>query len=118
MAIILFSLTLRMENSINQSGKKILALLALLTCIANLLALSAIVYRLASYGFTPNRTAVLGANLLMFTHLSGICYALFISVRRNTSLELVENRIARWIPFYAAWVAIVVFLFPLIFSYV
>ena len=118
MAIILFSLTLRMENSINQSGKKILALLALLTCIANLLALSAIVYRLASYGFTPNRTAVLGANLLMFTHLSGICYELFISVRRNTSLELVENRIARWIPFYAAWVAIVVFLFPLIFSYV
>jgi len=116
MAIVLFSLTIRNEGSAAEASKKILALLTLLTCVANLLALSAILYRLASYGFTPNRTAVLGANLIMFAHLSGITYQLLKGIRNNHSMNAVENTIARWIPLYTIWAAIVVFAFPYIFN--
>lgn len=116
MAIVLFSLTIRNEGGAADAGKKILALLSLLTCVANLLALSAILYRLASYGFTPNRSAVLGANLIMFAHLSGITYQLVKRIRNNHLMHAVENTIARWIPLYTLWAAIVVFAFPYIFN--
>jgi len=35
----------------------------------DLVALSAILYGVGEYGFTPNRTAVLGSNLLIFFNL-------------------------------------------------
>ncbi|MFN5362500.1 MAG: hypothetical protein ACK5B4_05465, partial [Bacteroidota bacterium] len=116
MAIVLFSLTIRNEGGAADAGKKILALLSLLTCVANLLALSAILYRLASYGFTPNRSAVLGANLIMFAHLSVITYQLVKRIRNNHLMHAVENTIARWIPLYTLWAAIIVFAFPYIFN--
>ncbi len=116
MAIVLFSLTIRNEAGCGDVGKNILALLSVLTCIANLLALSAILYRLASYGFTPNRTAVLGANLIMFAHLSKITYQLLKGISNNYMMRAVENAIARWIPLYTIWAASVVFLFPFIFN--
>ncbi len=116
MAIVLFSLTIRNEGDAADAGKKILALLSLLTCVANLLALSAILYRLASYGFTPNRSAVLGANLIMFAHLCKITYQLLKGISNNYMMRAVENTIARWIPLYTIWAAIVVFLFPIIFN--
>jgi hypothetical protein len=116
MGIVLFSLTLHSESSVQGTEKKILSLLALLTCIANLLALSAILYRLASYGFTPNRTAVLGLNLIMFFHLSGIAYQLFKGIKKDHSMQGVENTIAGWMPIYTVWIAIVVFAFPFIFK--
>ncbi|MFM9021986.1 MAG: hypothetical protein ACKOOA_11730, partial [Sediminibacterium sp.] len=116
MAIVLFSLTIRHEVGAGAIEKKILALLSLLTCMANLLALSAILYRLASYGFTPNRTAVLGANIIMFTHLSVITYQLMKGIRNNDSMQAVENTIAGWMPVYTVWAAIVVLAFPYIFN--
>lgn len=116
MAIVLFSLTIRHEAGAGAKEKKILALLSLLTCMANLLALSAILYRLASYGFTPNRTAVLGANIIMFTHLSVITYQLMKGIRNNDSMQAVENTIAGWMPVYTVWAAIVVLAFPYIFN--
>jgi len=116
MAIVLFSLTIRHEVGAGAIEKKILALLSLLTCMANLLALSAILYRLASYGFTPNRTSALGANIIMFTHLSVITYQLMKGIRKNDSMQAVENTIAGWMPVYTVWAAIVVLAFPYIFN--
>lgn len=116
LAIVLFSLTLRNESIANNNSQKILVLLSLLTCIANLVALAAIVYRLASYGFTPNRTAILGANLIMFVHLAGISYSLLLAIKNKGTLQTVEKTIARWIPVYFVWAAIVAFAFPFLFN--
>ena len=91
--------------------------LALLAFIANAIALSAIIFRLAGFGYTPNRMAMLGANLLIFLHLASITYQLIQSLRNNNSIHSVEASITRWIPVYAIWAAIVVFLFPLLFHF-
>jgi len=37
-------------------------------------------------------------------------------IRNNHSMNAVENTIARWIPLYTIWAAIVVFAFPYIFN--
>ena len=40
-----------------------------MTLAIDLIALSAILFRLTSFGMTPNRIAVLGANLIVLFHL-------------------------------------------------
>ncbi|MEI8111551.1 MAG: hypothetical protein WCH59_11215 [Chitinophagia bacterium] len=116
LAIIFFSLT-----SAKQHHRSVLhylqAGLALLAFIANAIALSAIIFRLAGFGFTPNRIAILGANLLIFIHLAFIAYQLKVSLRNNNTIYSVEASITRWFPVYAIWAAIVVFLFPLLFHF-
>jgi hypothetical protein len=116
MAIIFFSLT----NS-RQHHRSILhylqTILSVVAVLANGIALSAIIFRLSTFGFTPNRVAVLGANLLIFLHLAFLSYQLVKSLRLNTSTLKVEAAIVGWFPVYSIWAAIVVFLFPLIFNY-
>jgi ABC-type uncharacterized transport system permease subunit len=88
-----------------------------LALIANVIALSAIIFRLSSFGFTPNRVAVLGANLLIFIHLASISFQLIKSLQPNGDIEKVEEAIVRFLPVYSVWTGIVVFVFPLVFHF-
>jgi hypothetical protein len=91
--------------------------LAIVTIIVNAIALSAILYRIGSWGFTPNRTAVLGGNVLFFVNLILITKQLFRQVRGTTlDVNSVEKSIALFMPIYAIWALVVTFLFPLIFG--
>ena len=95
----------------------VLCALLIVALIIDLVALSAIMYRLASFGFTPNRIATLVANLLVFVHLTGILVAFLPAARRRSEAGAAERWIARFLPAYAVWSAIVVFLFPLLFRF-
>lgn len=85
--------------------------------ILDLVALSAILFRLASYGFTPNRIAVLGANLLIFVHLTGILIQYILMLRGRAALHSVDNYTARYIVVYGVWAAFITFLFPLLYHF-
>jgi hypothetical protein len=117
MAIILFSLSEITKGKNNKIQLLFLVGLSLLTIIENGIALSAIVFRLAEYGVSPNRMAVLGSNLLMLTHLSMIAYQLIKILNKDAELIDVEKTIGKFLPLYAAWTVIVVFLFPVLFGY-
>ena len=116
-ALIFFSVAESSENGKIDLGTKILAALSVVTVIVNLIALSAIVFRIAEWGFTPNRTAVLGVNLLMLVHLILVSKNLLQSVRGKSNLKEVGYTIARYLPVYFIWTAIVVFLFPILFGF-
>lgn len=116
MGIIAFSIS---ETSIHKKQKfneLTLFLLVVVTLIIDLVALSAIVYRLGEYGFTPNRTAVLGSNLLIFGNLILILIDLLKVNFKNKDIRQVELTIAGYLPIYVLWTMIVVFGFPLIFG--
>ncbi len=87
------------------------------TLIIDLVALSAILFRLTSYGFTPNRIAVLGANLLVFCHLAGLIYHYLRYVRGERPFKRLENWISSYIPVYTTWSVIVAFGFPFFFRF-
>lgn len=87
------------------------------TLVIDLVALAAILFRLSSYGFTPNRVAVLGANLLAFCHLAGILFYYFRFVRKQTSCLSLEMWIVRFLPFYTLWSLLVALVLPLIFQF-
>ncbi|NLE31571.1 MAG: DUF4153 domain-containing protein, partial [Bacteroidales bacterium] len=77
MALIVFSVTETTLSKPKRFNVWMLFGLSIITLLVDLVALSAIVYRLGEYGFTPNRTAVLGSNLLIFGHLVLIMIDLF-----------------------------------------
>ena len=118
MAIILFSLTEVTNNASSKINLIILLGLALLTIIANAIALSAISFRLNEFGLSPNRLAVLGANLLMFAHLLVVSYGLIKNLNGKVTLQDVEAKIALFIPVYAVWAAFIAFAFPFIFQFI
>ena len=116
MGIIVFSIS---EISITRKQKlneMVLFILTIITLIINLIALSAIFYRLSEYGLTPNRLAILGSNILIFVNLIMIMIDLFKINFKKSELEQVEKTISKYIPIYILWTLIVVFGFPLIFG--
>ena len=89
--------------------------MALLTIITNGIALSAIAFRIKEYGFTPNRIAVLGADVLILGNLLLVTRQVFFYIRNQASLPDIERSIGFLLPIYSVWAAIVVVLFPLFF---
>jgi hypothetical protein len=116
MAIIFFSIA---ETSKQKTKAEIfiLLVLSLLTIIVNGIALSAILFRISEWGFTPNRTAILGGNILILVNLVLVTVALLKAITRKKDIACVGKAIALYLPAYVVWTIIVTFLFPLIFGY-
>lgn len=117
MAIILFSLTEATKHNQHRFNLYILFGLAVLSIITNCIALSAIVFRIQEYGMTPNRIAVLGADLLILTNLLLVAHKLFLFLKGKTGIDKVEKSIAQFLPIYCVWAALITFLLPLLFQY-
>lgn len=116
LALIFFSIAESSEEQ-KKSGSWVLTALSAATIIVNGIALSAIVFRISEWGITPNRLAVLGVNVLMLLHLILVFRSLWIAPKRKASLSQVGQAIARYLPVYFIWTAIVVFVFPLVFGF-
>ncbi|MDD4736751.1 MAG: DUF4153 domain-containing protein [Kiritimatiellae bacterium] len=85
------------------------------TLIIDVIALAAILFRLSSYGFTPNRIAVLGANLLAFCHLAGILWHYARFAGRKAGPVGLDQWIVRYLPAYTTWSLVVAVAFPIMF---
>ena len=117
MAIILFSVSEATKNGTQKINLIILFALAVVTALINIIALSAISFRLLEFGWTPNRVAVLGGNVIIFIHLLLVTLSLFKSIRKQGELSTIEKSIAGYLPMYGAWTIFVIFILPLLFSY-
>lgn len=117
MAIIFFSVTEYSKSMKNQFWSLLLFALSAVTIIINTIALSAIVIRIFEGGITPNRLSVLGGNLLILINLLNVSFRLFKTIKNKQEIQLVENSIANFLPFYFIWAMIVAFIFPLLFGF-
>jgi len=91
--------------------------LVAVTLIIDVIALAAILFRLASFGFTPNRVVVLGANLVILVHLTWLGWTYVHTIQQKLARVTVERVIARYLPVYALWALVVAFLLPFIFGF-
>ena len=85
--------------------------------LADAVALWAIAARISEFGFTPNRVAALGENVVLLANLgwSTVLYARFLRGRgRFVDLEKWQTD---YLPVYAAWAALVVVAFPPLFGF-
>jgi hypothetical protein len=116
MGIIVFSVS---ETSLIRNQKfnqSVLFILSIVTIVIDLIALSAIFYRLGEFGLTPNRLAILVSNILILVNLVLIMIDLFRINFKKKEFIIVEMSVAKFIPIYLGWIVIVIFLFPLLFG--
>ncbi len=92
-------------------------LLVVCALAVDALTLAAIAARISEFGFTPNRVAALGENLILLVNLtwSARLYARFL-LGRGSFASLEQWQIA-YLPVYAVWAAFVVVVFPPVFGY-
>jgi hypothetical protein len=86
--------------------------------LADAVALWAIAARISEFGFSPNRVAALGENVILLVNLAWSA-ALYISfLRGRGSFARLERWQTDYLPVYAAWAALVVIAFPPLFGYI
>jgi hypothetical protein len=92
-------------------------LLVVSALLANAVALWAIAARISEFGFTPNRVAALGLNVVLLVNLawSAVLYLSFLRGRR--SFADLERWQTDYLPVHAGWAAVVVIVFPPVFGY-
>ncbi|MDB5240650.1 MAG: rane protein [Spirosoma sp.] len=117
MALILFSIAGTAKHSESRMLTFMLFGLSMVTIILNGIALSAIIFRISEWGLTPNKLAVLGGNILILINLLLVTYRLFITLKDYNQITTVERSIASFLPIYSLWTIMVIFLFPILFSF-
>jgi hypothetical protein len=93
--------------------------LVLVSCAlaVDVVALVNIAGRLTTYGFSANRTAVIGLNLVLLAGLAWSALRQTGFLRSQLGFEAVERAHTRYLPVYAVWAAIVVVVLPLAFGF-
>lgn len=93
------------------------AALITVAIIVDVVALSAIVFRLSEYGLSPNKLAALGENVLLLVNLAALLVMYIRYFRGRSQFQAIEKWQTRYLGVYALWMAVVVFLFPLFFRF-
>ncbi len=93
--------------------------LVLVVCalLVDAMALWAIGARISEFGFSPNKVAALGENLILLVNLGWtvVLYARFLAGR--AAFSSLERWQTAYLPVYAAWAWVVVLLFPPLFGF-
>jgi len=85
--------------------------------IIDVIVLVAITGRITEFGFTPNKTAALGENLLLLANLAWSAWLFLGVIRRRTPFVRLEQWQTRYVDAYTGWLWVVVLVFPLVFRF-
>jgi hypothetical protein len=117
LGLLLYSISAR-DPQVRPGAFDLLLILLLVTALAaDAFALAAIGARISEFGFTPNRVAALGENVILLGNLgwSTVLYVRFL--RGRGSFASLERWQTAYLPVYSVWAAIVVVAFPPVFGF-
>jgi hypothetical protein len=80
--------------------------------------LTAMLTRIAEFGYSPNKIAALGLNLLLLVHLLRAAWLAIGFLRGRRRFTAIERWQTRYLPIYGAWATVVVVVFPPVFGFV
>ena len=117
LALLLYSISARDPHTPAGIFDMTQVVLVISALIADAVALWAISERITEFGFSPNRVAVLGVNMILLVNLawSAVLYIRFL--RGRGSFATLERWQTNYLPVYAAWAAVVVIVFPPLFGF-
>ena len=112
LALLLYSVSARDPQSPPGAFDLSQVVLVVGALLADAVALWAIADRITEFGFSANRVAALGVNVILLVNLawSAVLYVRFL--RGRGSFTALERWQTDYLPVYAAWAAIVVIVFP------
>ena len=92
-------------------------LLVVSALVVDAVALWAIAARISEFGFTPNRVAALGENLILLVNLAWSAWLYASFLRHRGPFAALERWQIAYLPVYSVWAALVVIVFPPVFGY-
>jgi hypothetical protein len=117
LALVLYTISARDPQSGPGAFDVVQVVLIASALAADAVALQAIGARISEFGFTPNRVAALGMNLILLVNLawSAVLYVRFLGAR--STFSAIERWQTGYVPVYALWAALVVIAFPPLFGF-
>jgi hypothetical protein len=85
--------------------------------IIDVMVLLAITGRITEWGFSPNKTAALGENVILLTNLAWSAWLFLGFLRGRMPFARLEHWQTRYLLVYAVWAWTVVLAFPLVFDF-
>ena len=118
LGLLLYSVSARDPRAPPGAFDVVQVVLVVSALLADAVALWAIAARITEFGFTPNRVAALGENVVLLVNLawSAVLYIRFL--RGRGSFTGLERWQTNYMLVYAVWAAIVVIVFPPVFGYI
>jgi hypothetical protein len=118
LGLLLYSVSARDPHSPPGAFDVVQVVLVISALLADAVALWAIAGRITEFGFTPNRVAALGENVILLVNLvwSALLYVRFL--RGRGSFTDLERWQTNYLPVYVVWAAIIVIVFPPVFGFI
>lgn len=118
LGLLLYSVSARDPHAAPGAFDVMQVVLVVSALCADAFALWAIASRITELGFTPNRSAALGVNIILLINLawSAVLYVRFL--RGRGAFSGLERWQTNYLPVYAGWAAIVVIVFPPAFHFI
>jgi hypothetical protein len=85
--------------------------------VLDVMVLGAMVARIGELGFTPNRAAALGLNIVLLVNLAGAAWLSARFIIGRGIFHRLESWQTTYLPVFALWAAAVVVVLPPLFSY-
>ncbi|POH66482.1 hypothetical protein C3B59_08150 [Cryobacterium zongtaii] len=117
LSLLLYSISAR--DSLARPGVfDVLQLVLVIVALAvDAVMLTAMLTRITEFGFSPNKIAALGLNLLLMVHLVRAAWLTIGFLRGRRAFAALEHWQTRYLPIYGLWALIVVAVFPLVFGF-
>jgi hypothetical protein len=117
LALVLYGMSAR-EPSATPTWMDSIQLVAVVSALVlDLMVLGAMIARIGDLGFTPNRTAALGLNLVLLANLAGAAWLAARFLRGRSRFHELERWQTTYLPVFAVWAATVVVVLPPLFAF-
>jgi len=118
LALVLYGMSAREPSTSSPGWMDGIQLVAVLSALVlDLMVLGAMIARIGDVGFTPNRTAVLGLNLVLLVNLAGAAWLSARFLTRRSTLHRLERWQTTYLPVFALFAASVVVVLPPLFAF-
>jgi hypothetical protein len=117
LALVLYGMSARDPSTSPDWMDRIQLVAVVSALVLDLMVLGAMIARIGDLGFTPNRTAALGLNLVLLVNLAGAAWLSTRFLTRRSTLHRLERWQTSYLPVFALWAAAVVVVLPPIFGF-
>lgn len=117
LGLLLYAVSARDPQSPPGAFDVLQVVLVISALVVDAVALWAIAARIGEFGFSPNRVAALGENLILLVNLAWAIVLYIRFLRGRGSFASVESWLTSYLPVYFVWATFVVIVFPPLFRY-
>jgi hypothetical protein len=117
LALVLYGMSARDPSTSPDWMDRIQLVAVASALVIDAMVLGSMIARIGELGFTPNRTAALGLNLVLLVNLAGAALLSARFLTRRSMLHRLERWQTTYLPVFALWAATVVVVLPPLFSF-